>query len=441
MRNIQKISMYFASIILLWTVLIAWFSVDQYRDYENSIIDIATKEANLTYYKDALYRKWGAQNGGVYVPVSEFTQPNPYMSQIPDRDITTTDGKTLTLVNPAYMTRLVFEMADNKVLQGHLTSDKYLNPANKPDEWEVEALRKIYKGAQTVSEQAEINSKPYLRFMKPFVIDETCMKCHGYQGYNVGDIRGGISVEVPLKDYYQTLSEEKGHIWISGLTIWALGLTILTFTYFMLTGVVRKEERLNIYRTTLFREFNHRVKNNLQLLTSMIDIYMMQGSEKTKNEALRDIQERMSAMSELHDMFTIKKNDMVVSAESYIRNICTTFSKGKSPEVEFVIKADKFTLQNAKALSCGLIINELITNSYKHAFDALTLHPTIEISMTKDGDVVTLDYKDNGSGFNNLVKKKDSYGLMLIESIADKINAKYHIDGSEGFHAKFTFEL
>ena len=277
--------------------------------------------------------------------------------------------------------------------------------------------------------------------MKPFIIDETCIKCHGYQGYKVGDIRGGISVEVPLKEYYQALNDETQHIWVSGIIIWILGLTILIFTYFKLTGVVRKEERLNIYKTTIFREFNHRVKNNLQLLTSMIDVYMMQGSKKTKNEALKNIQERMSAMSELHDMFIIKKNDMVVSSESYIKNICSTFSKGKTPDVEFIIKADDFTLQNTTALSCGLIINELITNSYKHAFNSLILHPTIEISLVKSGNEVTLDYRDNGSGFTNAAKNKDSYGLMFIETTANKLNATYETESDNGYHATIKFKI
>jgi hypothetical protein len=58
-------------------------------------------QAHITYLKDILYRRWNAMHGGVYVPVTKETQPNPYLYDIPERDITTPSGKRLTLMNPA----------------------------------------------------------------------------------------------------------------------------------------------------------------------------------------------------------------------------------------------------------------------------------------------------------------------------------------------------
>ena len=83
-----------------------------------------------------------AGHGGVYVPATEETPRNPYLSHIYERDITTPSGRPLTLVNPAYMTRQVFTLGQIQYgLQGHITSLHPLRPQNAPDPWETQALQ------------------------------------------------------------------------------------------------------------------------------------------------------------------------------------------------------------------------------------------------------------------------------------------------------------
>ena len=73
--------------------------------------DIARHIALTNYERDALYRRWGAAHGGVYVPVTPDTPPTPYLAHLPERDLTTPSGRRLTLLNPAYMARQVYELA------------------------------------------------------------------------------------------------------------------------------------------------------------------------------------------------------------------------------------------------------------------------------------------------------------------------------------------
>lgn len=74
-------------------------------------------------------------------PQQKNSPPNPYLLQIPDRDVTTAKGKSLTLINPAYMTRQVYELAEQQSgVRGHITSLNPLRPQNGPDEWERKAL-------------------------------------------------------------------------------------------------------------------------------------------------------------------------------------------------------------------------------------------------------------------------------------------------------------
>lgn len=107
---------------------------------------MARRKARITFDNDLLYRRWSAKQGGVYVRVSEDTPPNPCL-QVPDRDVTTTPGLSLTLVNPAYMARQVHDLADaSGGSRVHLTSLKPLRPENAPDAWEAAALRSFEQG-------------------------------------------------------------------------------------------------------------------------------------------------------------------------------------------------------------------------------------------------------------------------------------------------------
>ncbi len=183
-----------------WTALIGCSLWTGLAREHNEAIAYARIQATASYDKDLVYRRWVSLQGGVYVPPSEYTPPNPYLAHLPDRDIVTATGKALTLVNPAYMTRQVHELGvDQYGVRGHLTSLNPLRPENAADEWETRALRAFEAGTPEVAEAVTAaDGTPAFRFMRPFVTETSCLKCHAAQGYKVGDIRGGISTTVPL---------------------------------------------------------------------------------------------------------------------------------------------------------------------------------------------------------------------------------------------------
>src|SRR3990172_11174211 len=199
---IKKYSRY---LFLAWTLLILISLGYNIRSLRQDILKEAVLQAKNYYELNMYYRVVLAGFGGIYVPI-EKVPPNPYLS-VPHRDITTKDGVQLTLVNPAYMTRIVFDTikAKSKLrVINKITSLKSLNPANMPDDWEKNALFSFEKGREEASEITSIEGMPYLRLIKPFVTEEGCLTCHGHQGYKTGDIRGGISIAVPLQPYYET---------------------------------------------------------------------------------------------------------------------------------------------------------------------------------------------------------------------------------------------
>jgi signal transduction histidine kinase len=216
--------------IFVWTGCIAVSILWNLFEHRENIHKIARNSAQVTFENDILYRKWAAKQGGVYVPITEGTPPNPYL-KIPNREVTTSSGLPLTLVNPAYMARQVNQMATElHGSLGHITSLNPIRPENKPDLWEAAALKSFENGIEEVAALEKIEDKEYMRMMRPFVVEKSCLKCHAAQGYKEGDIRGGISVSVLMEPLWAI---EKPHLIRMSLVhffLWMMGILGITMS-------------------------------------------------------------------------------------------------------------------------------------------------------------------------------------------------------------------
>jgi diguanylate cyclase (GGDEF)-like protein len=152
------------------------------------------KEVGRAFFQQiVLTREWNARHGGVYAFVDISTAPNPYLKH-PLRDIKLENGRILTLINPAYMTRQLSEIAkEYDGPQVHITSLKPIRPKNRPKPWERPVLEAFESG---LKEYGAFFDKSY-RYMAPLKTEISCLKCHQEQGYKLGDIRGGISLTIP----------------------------------------------------------------------------------------------------------------------------------------------------------------------------------------------------------------------------------------------------
>jgi len=158
-------------IALIWSLIVLFNYLYETKGIRDNTVTLALTEARNSFMNNVIYRKWESLEGGVYVKVSEYTPPNPYLD-VKDRDVVTTDGVKLTLVNPAYMTRMVHELQKGKNgIQGHITSLNPIRPENSADAWEKKALRRFEKGTKEFSSFEYINNKKFLRFMSPFITE------------------------------------------------------------------------------------------------------------------------------------------------------------------------------------------------------------------------------------------------------------------------------
>ncbi|SHI10674.1 PAS domain S-box-containing protein [Desulfofustis glycolicus DSM 9705] len=213
---------------LLWVSLILVSLSFAWQHVRNTSFSLAVVEARASFAKDLVYRRWATMHGGVYVPVSDNTPPNPYLSGIPKRDVVTADGDRLTLVNPAYMTRQVHELGQESYgIKGHITSLTPLRPANAADAWETGALQSFTAGVKEVSSLEVVDGEHVVRFMRPMITESGCLKCHAEQGYRKGDIRGGISVSVPFTPYLEIEQRQKTFLAVSHALIGMVGMVVI----------------------------------------------------------------------------------------------------------------------------------------------------------------------------------------------------------------------
>lgn len=213
-------------LMLTWSMIIAvsfgWTLYFQQHAFETSL----HSEAAAIHAMDMEYRNWIIHSGGVYVPVTEKVQPSPWLSHVPERDVTTPSGKRLTLLNSAYVIRSVHEsMVSSSTLRGHIASLSPINPVNAADAWERQALEAFARGDKKyASIDIMPDGKTYYRYMKPMVTEQDCLKCHTQYGDKLGDIRGGVSISIPIDGLLQHDRNERNALIGGHGLIWILGL-------------------------------------------------------------------------------------------------------------------------------------------------------------------------------------------------------------------------
>ncbi len=247
-ENIKTISQsyrpYIWALACVWTIVIALSIVWNIAKMKQDTLEMARIHARDSYNKDIIYRQWNAMHGGVYVYVTEETPPNPYLSDIPERDIVTPSGKILTLMNPAYMTRQVYELSQKEHgSYGRITSLNPIRPENEPDPWEIEALRSFERGETEVTSVEEIEGEEHMRLMRPLIIQKDCLKCHAKQGYKEGDIRGGISISVRMEPLWATSRMNNFRLALAHAISWMIGMGGIVFTLVRLNSSEKKRKQ------------------------------------------------------------------------------------------------------------------------------------------------------------------------------------------------------
>ena len=280
---------YTIGVIVVWSLFICLSLLWHHRTMNDGVLAAAKIEARAAFQNHVVYRSWNAVHGGVYAPITEGTQPNPYLDVF-ERDIQTPSGVKLTKINPAFMTRQVNELAFEKYgYLGHITSLNPIRPGNKPDGWETAALKSFEQGAKEVSSVHIINQHKYMRLMRPLITETGCLTCHAKQGYKEGEIRGGISVAVSMEPHLAINKSTLKNFAFVYFSVWLVGLI---GTFFFITALNGQIQKRLIAETELHRHEKmegviemaravcHELNQPLQMILGNSEIIMLDNIDR-----------------------------------------------------------------------------------------------------------------------------------------------------------------
>lgn len=275
----MKIKMTVIFFILAWITLVTVSFLWNYSNAKQEQERIALQSARSFFDQILITRLWNSRHGGVYVPVTETTRPNPYL-KLAMRDIKVNDKLTLTNVNPAYMSRQLSEIAlDQKGVQFHITSLRPIRPANKATERETVFLKAFEKGAKEKGMLIKEGGQSAFFYMAPLITEKSCLQCHANQGYKEGDIRGGISVTLPFVMKIPFFSLLAGHLAIGLLGL--LGIVMTAVRLKKMYEIINKQAVLDAltgvpnrrsFTASLLTEYKRSQREHLPLSIIMCDV-------------------------------------------------------------------------------------------------------------------------------------------------------------------------
>ncbi|TSE08257.1 tetratricopeptide repeat-containing sensor histidine kinase [Aquimarina algiphila] len=198
-------------------------------------------------------------------------------------------------------------------------------------------------------------------------------------------------------------------------------------------------------REILLKEVHHRVKNNLQIVSSLLRLQHKFGDHKSSFEILQEIQDKIQAMAIIHERLYKSSDLSLINLQTYLDNLLTYFNTSYDlPEQNITITTaiDNINLDMDYLVPCGLIVNEIIANSIKYAFQEDT-SGRINIEASKNHDTCMLKIQDTGVGFPKDFKIEDSksLGMQLIQGLTKQINGTVEIFSNPGACYTITFDI
>jgi PAS domain S-box-containing protein len=264
--------------------------------------------------------------------------------------------------------------------------------------------------------------------------------------------RNSAGVLEPYETEYRMTNAAGDIIWIrstarphlseDGAVVWdgiALDVTANKQTEAQLRALVREKE-------ALLKESYHRVKNNLQIITSLLDLQADSAHHPQALDSFRVTQHRVRAMALLHDKLYQSPDLTRIDLGSYVHALCenlTQVYQAGNPDIDVIIDINDVYLNIDVAIPCGLILNELVANALKHAFPGGAGGTVFVTFQTLDTAQATLSVMDTGVGLPNdfQLQRVETLGLQLVIMLARQLKGAITLVDQSGTHATLTFPL
>ena len=240
------------------------------------------------------------------------------------------------------------------------------------------------------------------------------------------------------------LNQQKRIQWLGvGIVVLLVGLIVSGVIAFM--SRARKNKLLavkNAENELLLKEIHHRVKNNLEVVSSLLALQSAQLSDQNTIDAMQETQNRVNSIGIVHQKLYQGENLGAIEMKGYFlnlgENIIDTF--GANHKVALDLAMDKLNVDIDMAVPLGLIVNELLTNTLKYAFKE-GQKGLIKISLQKQADgLLHLEVADNGAGKSGMVKGT-GFGSQLITLLTRQLNGNMREDNTNGMRVVFDFKV
>jgi two-component sensor histidine kinase len=196
----------------------------------------------------------------------------------------------------------------------------------------------------------------------------------------------------------------------------------------------------------LLREIHHRVKNNLQVVSSLLYLQSKKSSDKGVNDALLESQHRVKSMVLIHEKLYRSEDLASIDYSEYISELTNTLFRSyrlDTSRIKLELEVGAIRLNTDFAVQCGLLINELVSNAMKHAFPD-ERKGTISIKFKCDEtEKYTLEIKDDGVGLKDdfTMDTRDTLGMQLVNTLVEQMNGTIEISNRNGAGFKIQFML
>ncbi|MCU0848401.1 MAG: PAS domain S-box protein [Spirochaetes bacterium] len=378
--------------------------------FESKFIDRDGKKHQVIFNKAPIYKPDGAYDGiiGAMQDITDLKLAHEALSESEERyrrlvetspfgiAITALPERTLSYINPAGVKILGYGSADEMI-------------GKKPDHFLPEEVKPGYYK----------RIREYLDDGSPHPLEERLVKPDGEE----------IFVETrPIQIEY-------------------MGKSSVMITFIDITSRKKIEDIIKASlkeKEVLLREIHHRVKNNMQIISSLINLQARLITDEKIRHEIYEIRERVSSMALIHELLYQTDNFTSINFNKYLNTMIINLFRGyeiDQSRIKIEINIDEnLTLPMEKAIPAGLIFNELITNSLKYAFEK-TGTGTISIGLKKNGVELYLFVRDDGSGlpedFEN--RRKETLGFELVEILTKQIKGRLEIKKGGGTEVGIYF--
>lgn len=225
--------------------------------------------------------------------------------------------------------------------------------------------------------------------------------------------------------------------WAGGAAV--LLLAVLSFLWLLYRRLQKQKtliDEQSVRLQWMMKELHHRVKNNLQIVSSLLNLQSYRLKDTESVSALKESQLRVQAMSLIHQRLYQSDDVTLVNFKLYINDLAETLMKayGYGPDdFDMDIRIEKEMLDVDTVLPLGLLVNEIVTNSFKYAYAGIT-RPLLRIHLLDKDGQLQMEIADNGPGIivQDKESKKNGFGKSLIEALTKQLKGTYSVNAASG---------